>query len=185
MWDNGAFSAFTRGAEFDVQGYYAWLDSRLVPPHWAVVPDEIGGDEQAQRRMVGTWPYSKQLGAPVWHMHLPIGYLLRLLETWPKVCFGSSAEYWQVGSDAWRRRADEAWNAIAQSGGRPWVHMLRGLAMVDEHWPFASADSTNIARSHATRGRPAAMAASIDRRQTPARWRAPAEQLRLIEEGAP
>lgn len=38
MFDNGAFSAFTKGKEFDEDGYVEWVGCRLSAPHWAVVP---------------------------------------------------------------------------------------------------------------------------------------------------
>jgi hypothetical protein len=43
MWDNGAFSSYTKGKTTDWKGYYEWLESRLSHPHWAVVPDVIDG----------------------------------------------------------------------------------------------------------------------------------------------
>jgi hypothetical protein len=70
-------------------------------------------------------------------------------------------------------------NALCGDGPAPvWLHMLRGLRLAGSSYPFASADSTNVARNHAgtpTRGiarrSPGAMAAQIDRRQCPAHWR--------------
>ena len=43
MLDNGAFSAKTRGREFDRDGFYRWIEPILSHPHWAVVPDVIDG----------------------------------------------------------------------------------------------------------------------------------------------
>lgn len=147
MWDNGAFSAHTRGIRIDWNRYYIYLADKLFAPHWAVIPDEIGGDEYDQKRLVRTWPFSKTNAAPVWHMHLPISYLDYLCDHWPKVCFGSSAQFWQVGSPSWRARADQAWNMIAKKNHTTWVHMLRGLALSGDVYPFASADSVNVARN--------------------------------------
>lgn len=177
MWDSGAFSAFTRGAELDVTGYYTWLEPRLGHPHWAVIPDRIGGDEQEQRRLVGTWPFVDALGAPVWHVDLSIEHLLRLTERWTRICFGSAGRYWQVGSDEWCRRVDEAFNALAKRGPLPWVHMLRGLAMAGDRWPFASADSVNVARNFKDdNADPERMARRIDAVQCPVRWNTQPEQ---------
>ena len=75
MLDNGAFSTFTRGAAFDRDGFYAWIEPHLAHPHWAVVPDEIGGTVEQQRAMVSTWPHRREYGAPVWHLGLPLEYL--------------------------------------------------------------------------------------------------------------
>lgn len=47
MLDNGAFSAKTRGAEFDLAGFYNWVEPLLTHPHWAVVPDVIDAVQPA------------------------------------------------------------------------------------------------------------------------------------------
>lgn len=172
MWDNGAFSAFTKGKPFDPEAYARWVEPRLGHPHWAVAPDVIDGSEAEQRALLRKWPHPRALSAPVWHMGLSIDWLLELANEWPRICFGSTAAYWQVGSDSWQRRADEAWNAIEQRGLRPWVHMLRGLSLAGDRWPFASADSTNVARNFKdTNSCPERMARNIDAQQCPHRWR--------------
>jgi len=149
MLDNGAFSAFTRGFDLDINGFYEWIGPYLCHPHWAVVPDVIGGSVEDQRKMIKTWPFNKSLGFPVWHLGAPIEYLLELCDQWGHVCLGSSAQYWQVGSDSWARRMDEAFNAMSKTFGRlPWTHGLRMLAQSKERWPLASADSANVARNH-------------------------------------
>jgi hypothetical protein len=177
MWDSGAFSAFTKGKTVDWAKYYAWLDPLLGHPHWGVVPDVIDGSVEAQRGLVATWPFSKELGAPVWHMALPISYLIDLANHWPRICFGSSGAYWQVGSEKWERRADEAFNALESRGLRPWIHMLRGLALCGDRWPFASADSVNVARNFKDSNTcPERMARRIDAIQSPIRWTLRAEQ---------
>lgn len=183
MWDNGAFSAYKSGAKFDPDAFAKWVEPRLGHPHWAVVPDVIDGDVEQQRAMVQTWPHPRELSAPVWHMALPIDWLIELADAWPRVCFGSSGAFWQVGSESWERRADEAWNALERRGLRPWVHMLRGLALAGERWPFASADSVNVAlnfKGSKTRELtpvcPERMARNIDARQCPIRWQMRPEQ---------
>ena len=98
MLDNGAFSAKTRGHEFDLPGFYKWVEPILAHPHWAVVPDVIDGSVEQQRGMVATWPFRKEFGIPVWHLGLPIDYLLELCDQWGRVCFGSAGAYWDVGS---------------------------------------------------------------------------------------
>jgi hypothetical protein len=110
-------------------------------------------------------------------MGLPIDYLVELADEWPRVCFGSSQQYWQVGSDLWCRRADEAFNALAKRGPLPWVHMLRGLNLCGDRWPFASADSVNVARNFKdTNTDPERMARRIDAVQNPIKWTLKAEQ---------
>lgn len=171
MWDNGGFTAFTKGKAVDWAKFYAWLENKLGHPHWAVVPDVIDGTVEQQRELTAQWPFPKHLGAPVWHMGLDFDYLIELADTWPRICFGSSGAYWQVGSLAWERRADEAFNHLEKRGLRPWVHMLRGLAVCGDRWPFASADSVNVARNFKdTSSCPERMARRIDAVQCPVKW---------------
>lgn len=181
MWDNGAFSLHTKGKAVDWSRFYKWLEPRLGHPHWAVIPDVIDGDLAANQQLVAEWPFSALLGAPVWHMAEPITALLQYTEDFPRVCFGSSGAYWQVGSDAWCRRADEAFNELERRGLRPWVHMLRGMAVSGKRWPFASVDSVNVARNFKdTRSCPEAMARVIDAVQCPVKWTPQYEQLEFI-----
>lgn len=171
MWDNGAFSAYTKGKPIDPMKFADWVEPKLGHPHWAVVPDVIGGDVEDQRAASKDWPHPKELSAPVWHLNLPIDWLIELADNWPKICFGSSGAYWQVGSESWARRCDEAFNALERRGLRPWVHMLRGLALSGDVWPFASADSVNVARNYKdTNACPERMARRIDSVQCPVKW---------------
>lgn len=174
LLDNGAYSVYTRGIKFDEKGYYKWLDPILAPPHWAVVPDVIKGDEKAQRAMVARWRFGRNLGAPVWHLGLSLNYLYKLTDEWPRVCLGSSAEYWQVGSPHWARRMDQVFDALAKRHQRlPWLHGLRMLSQTTR-WPLSSADSVNVGRNFKTVGTCAeCMAMRIDAKQPKARWRSP------------
>lgn len=172
MLDNGAFSAFTRGKALDAGAYYAWLDPVLHAPHWAVIPDVIDGSVEDQRAMMRGWPFPPYRSAPVWHLGLSIDWLLELADKWPRVCFGSSGRYWQVGSPDWCRRVDEAFDALARRHPRlPDIHMLRGMAMCGDRWPFASVDSVNVARNYKdTNTDPERMARRIDSVQCPGGW---------------
>lgn len=181
MWDNGAFSLHTRGKPVDWSAYYRWLEPRLGHPHWAVIPDVIDGDLEANKQLVAQWPFRRGFGAPVWHMAEPIETLLEYADDFDRVCFGSSGAYWQVGSDTWSRRADEAFNALELAGLRPWVHMLRGMAVAGKRWPFASVDSVNVARNFKDDNScPEAMARVIDSVQCPVRWTPTETQMELI-----
>lgn len=167
MFDNGAFTIHQQGGELDVAAYYAWLRPMLRHPHWAVIPDVIGGREYEQREMVLTWPFPKFFGAPVWHLGLSIDYLIELAAEWPRICFGSSEDYWQVGSPSWRGRMHEAFAALEDAGLSPWVH---GLRMMNEagNWPLASVDSVNVARNYKDReDMPGRMAGRLDRVNAP------------------
>jgi hypothetical protein len=147
LWDNGAFSAFTRGQEIDEPALYAWLESRLYHPHRAVILDKIGGDVGEQRAMLKRWPLPRDLSWPVWHLDKPLDYLSELADEWPAVCLGSAGAYWEVGSVSWERRMGQAFEHLAKRGRLPWLHGLRMLGQV-KGWPLASADSTNVAQNY-------------------------------------
>lgn len=173
MLDNGAFSAKTRGVEFDQKGFYQWVEPILSHPHWAVVPDVIDGTVEQQREMVATWPFRREFGIPVWHLGLPITYLIELCDQWGRVCFGSAGAYWQIGTPSWCGRMDEAFNALVNAFGNqlPWVHGLRMLGQAEGPWPLASADSTNVAQNFKTRiGCAECMAERIDSINPPPLW---------------
>lgn len=183
MWDNGAFSLHTQGKAVDWSAFYAWVEPRLGHPHWAVVPDVIDGDIADNLDLVRAWPHPKDMAAVVWHLAEPVDHLIRLVDHgFGKVCFGSSGRYWQVGSEDWERRADEAFNALAKRGPLPWVHMLRGLALCGDRWPFASADSVNVARNYKdARTCPERMVRRIDAVQCPITWTVRAKQMEMFE----
>lgn len=171
MFDNGAFSAFTRGLAFDEAAYYRWLEPILAHPHWAVVPDVIDGTVDQQRERVARWPFRRELGLPVFHLGMPLPYLFELAEKWPRICLGSSGAYWNIGSMAWCGRMDEIFNALAKRGPLPWLHGLRMLGQAGERWPLASADSTNVAQNWKRDACcPEGKAAPIDAVQTPLTW---------------
>ena len=181
MWDNGAFSLYTQGKAVDWAGFYDWLEPRLGHPHWAVIPDVIDGDVEQNVALVKQWPFRKELGAPVWHLSEPIEVLLDYAEKFGRVCFGSSGAFWQVGSEAWCRRTDLAFNELSRLGGFPWIHMLRGMAVAGKRWPFASVDSVNVARNHKRQKTcPEAMARTIDAVQCPVKWQVQSEQMEMI-----
>lgn len=178
MLDNGAFSAWKRGAKTDWDGYYAWCDEWFrYPTTWAVIPDVIDGGEEENDALVEQWPLERTRGAPVWHMHESFDRLLELALGWPRICIGSSGKYAQLDTPEWHARMVEAWNALAsrppQHGRLPWVHMLRGMDLAGSCYPFASLDSTNVARNHARNSSRCAarqMAHEIDGRQCPGSW---------------
>lgn len=182
MLDNGAFSLWRAGKKTDWPGYYAWADKWLDhPTTWAVIPDVIGGADEDNDDLIRQWPHGEK-GAPVWHMHSPIDRLLRLVAEHPRVCIGSSAQYEIVLSERWERRMDNAFNALARRNARlPWLHMLRGMACSGMRWPFASVDSTDIARNHnRPQNTPRAMADRWDSIQSPGRWIVRPEQMELV-----
>jgi hypothetical protein len=183
MLDNGAFSAWRKGEPVgDWTAYYEWVDRWLdYPTTWAVIPDVIDGDEGDNSRLCRAWPF-RDRGAPVWHMHESLNRLVALIHSFPRVCIGSSGAFAVIMSDRWSRRMDEAWRTIDCVFKRtPNVHMLRGMSLIRERWPFASVDSSDIARNHnRNQNTPAKMRARWDAGQCPARFHDPGEQAELV-----
>ena len=181
MWDNGAFSFYTRKQETKWNKFYTWLESRLCHPHWAVIPDVIDGTVEENWSLIKEWPHRKDCAAPVYHLNEPFDHLQALLdEGFPKICFGSSGKYWQIGSASWERRMDQVFNRLSTNGQLPWIHMLRGLSLSGDKWPFASADSVNVARNFSDQKLcPERMARRIDSVQCPIVWHYKPEQLEL------
>jgi hypothetical protein len=147
VFDNGAFSAWTRGEVLDVPGYVAWCQEWRRHPgfEWALIPDVIDGDEAENDAMLADWPREVP-GVPVWHLHESVDRLVRLGHEWPTVALGSSGQWRSPGTEAWWGRIAEAMNALCDEHGRP-PCKLHGLRMLDPAiftgLPLASADSTN------------------------------------------
>lgn len=190
MLDNGAFSFWkkaladpygvrpgqpptlrpTRGDWWE--GFYEWAEPWLAyPTTWAVIPDVIDGTEDDNDRLLEEWTATGlRKGAPVWHMHEPLDRLRRLCANYEKVCIGSSGQYATLSTPGWHRRMQQAMNTVCASA-TPWLHMLRGMGFSGGVYPFASVDSTDIARNHnRPQNIPVAMARRWDRMQCPARW---------------
>jgi len=149
--DNGAYSAWRAGSPIvDWNGYYAWARECLRIPacDFAVIPDIIDGTEADNDALVAAWPLPQWFGAPVWHLHESLDRLHLLVAEWPRVCLGSSGEFAQIGTVRWWGRMAQAMRAACDERGRPRakLHGLRMLAPdVFTRFPFASADSTNVA----------------------------------------
>lgn len=69
--DNGAFSAWKSGKTIDWRTYYCWVADlhRLPNFDFAVIPDVIDGDEEANDALLAEWPWrdeakSRGIGAP-------------------------------------------------------------------------------------------------------------------------
>jgi hypothetical protein len=149
--DNGAFAFWKTGKRTDWGLYYEFVDKWRLHPgfDWAVVPDVIDGSADENDALLAQWPFGGFAGVPVWHLHEPIDRLVRMSHEWPRVAFGSSAQYSKVGSEIWWRRASEAMDAVCVDGSP--ICKIHGLRMLDPRvftlLPFSSADSTNVARN--------------------------------------
>ena len=150
--DNGAFSAWRSGQAFDFRGYQSWAREWLAHPacDWCIIPDVIDGDEAENDRLIDEWNIKPDVSVPVWHLHESLGRLNRLCLGWPRVALGSSGEWSNPGSRDWWSRINEAFAYITRATGQL-PCKLHGLRMLDPdiftRLPFASADSTNVARN--------------------------------------
>lgn len=151
--DNGAFSAWRAGKPItDWSAYYTFAAAAKRQPacDFVVIPDVIDGSEDENDNLAADFPFPKWFGAPVWHLHESFGRLERLAARYPRVCFGSSGEFAQIGTPQWWRRMHEAMRVICDDAGQPCCR-IHGLRMLDPRifgkFPFASADSTNIGRN--------------------------------------
>jgi hypothetical protein len=158
--DNGAFTLHKKGVstmdESYLDSFEAWAADILerCPQAVAVIPDVIGGTEEQNAELARQCMLNWDRCMPVWHLHESIGYLLELCEGFGYVAFGSSGEYWQVGTPKWHARIAEAFAAIdkweAESEGayiRPRIHMMRAQSMA-HLYAFDSSDSSNVAVNH-------------------------------------
>jgi hypothetical protein len=146
IFDNGAFSAWKRGLVMDIDGYIKWVEQWHKHPgfDWAIIPDVIDGDEQANDELVAAWP--RQLsGVPVWHMHESLDRLQYLCSEWRMVALGSSGQWPTPGTESWWKRMGNVMEFISDAGRPPCK--LHGLRMLDpaifSRLPLSSADSTN------------------------------------------
>lgn len=150
--DNGAFSAWRQGEPItDWSPFYAWAGKWLAHPgcDFALIPDVIDGGEADNDALLAEWPFTDR-GVPVWHLHESIERLVRLANSYQRVALGSSGQYADIGTPLWWARMGEAMVAVQGDDDFP-ICKLHGLRMLNPkvfgRLPFASADSTNVARN--------------------------------------
>ena len=154
--DNGAFSTWKAGVPFDLEGYAEWVIKWHRHPafDWALIPDVIDGDEDANAQMRAAWFNAvpdrlRQRAVPVWHLHESLDVLEYFTTAYDRVALGSSGDYAIVGAPAWWVRMHEAMEVLCEDR-MPKVR-IHGLRMLDptifSQFPLASADSKNVARN--------------------------------------
>jgi len=151
--DNGAFSFWTKGKKVDWNKYYEWVESNYERIEFFIIPDVIDGTEEENDKLIKECKLSK--GIPVWHIAESMDRLKRLMKDFDYICFGSSGEFGELGTEKWHKRMNEAMKIVCDESGKPKVkvHMLRCLdAKLFTQYPFYSGDSTNLARNHARDG---------------------------------
>jgi len=147
--DNGAFSFWRAGKEYDFTGYAEFVRDWAVHPGfaWAIIPDIIDGTEEENDALICDCPF---VGVPVWHLHESLDRLDRLSRSHHTVALGSSGEWSTPGTGPWWARMSTALAVVCGDLGRPRCK-LHGLRMarpeIVARVPFASVDSTNIARN--------------------------------------
>jgi len=149
--DNGAFTFWKNKEKPNWQPYYDFILGLKNHPRFdfCIIPDVIDGGEKENDDLLDKWPHGS-CGVPVWHMNESDERFIRLCNEYERVAIGSCGEY-DVNKprncvnklkDVIRHVVDDIGYPIAK------LHMLRGLNKnIFKHLPFASADSTNIARN--------------------------------------
>ena len=176
LLDNGAFTTWKQGREFDEIGFWDWANEAqgLYTEAVAVIPDQIGGTEadnlmMASRAIRGGLAEYPERCMFVWHTNDSMEQLKKAALLFNFIAIGSCAEHdIQKNWAAFYARAGKANQMIEavdlMTGRRPWVHVMRGLGKFHKFPRFDSADSTNIARNHCrTKGQPAHVRAMADR----------------------
>lgn len=151
--DCAAYTAWKQGTPItDWTPYYTFAEAGKRQPacDFAIIPDVIDGTEADNDVLLAEWPLPHWFGAPVWHLHESFQRLERLVDRFPRVCFGSSGDYAEIGTERWWQRMHHAMRVVCNDDGQPNCR-LHGLRMLDPgvfcRFPFASADSTNIGRN--------------------------------------
>jgi hypothetical protein len=154
--DNGAYSFWKSDTQIDLDAFYQWAEIWLRHPgcDFAIIPDVINGTEEENDTLIEK-TLQRGMGkesqwVPVWHLNESIDRLVRLCNDWPRVALGSSGQYATIGNREWWDRMSDAMDEITDQDGFP-MAKLHGLRMLDpgisSYIPFASADSTNVARN--------------------------------------
>jgi hypothetical protein len=150
--DNGAFSAWRKGSPIEEwEHYFAWIAGWTKHPgfDWFLIPDVIDGTEVENDALVESCR-TFEGAVPVWHLHESLNRLESLADRFRRVALGSSGEFSQIKTQRWWRRMAEAMDILCCGDGRPRCK-IHGLRMLDPEvftrFPFASADSTNVARN--------------------------------------
>ena len=148
--DNGAYSAWRKGKEYDFDGYEEFVRGWHRHPayDWCVIPDVIGGSEELNDEWLERWP-SELGGVPVWHLDESLERLERMVDGYGRLALGSSGVWDSVGTKGWWDRMGKVMTVVCDEEGRPRVK-LHGMRMLNwrvfSRLPLNSADSTNAQR---------------------------------------
>ena len=155
--DNGAFTTWRQGKKLDYDAVQDWVENWMYHPafDWALIPDVIDGDEDANDLLVEKWTLPASVSVPVWHLHESFNRLRYLCADFPRVALGSSGQWATPGTAGWWNRMSEVMDALCENG-KP-AAKLHGLRMLDpeifRYLPLSSADSTNAGVNSGTPSR--------------------------------
>lgn len=157
--DNGAFSTWRKAAGDDCQpgtewwqkhwaAYYDFVGGWFSRIEWFIIPDVIEGTEEENDELIEQVPaWLQDKAVPVWHSDESIERLLRLSQRFPRVAIGCCGPHRVIRTKAWHKRMDEVFRELYVN--RQLSVKIHGLRMLDvrvlSRYPFASADSTNVA----------------------------------------
>ena len=139
-FDNGAFSHWKNGQEFDGDGFQRRLDVALGlgTPCLAVVPDIVGGgldslefSESWRQRLPGHWP---------WYLALQDGMEVDVVES----VAGSYSGLFMGGTNAFKSTAAE-WVALSRRLDIPFHYGRAGIPRKVIHAKVVGADSLDSA----------------------------------------
>ncbi|EIM34060.1 hypothetical protein PGS1_22451 [Enterobacter cloacae subsp. cloacae GS1] len=153
---NGAFSAWDKSKKKKIavdwgrrsEKFYDFVGKWFSRIEWFLIPDVIEGSEEEndeQLELVPHWLASKAV--PVWHSDESIERLVRLSDRYEWVAIGCCGPHRHIRSKWWEHRMNEVFTELYIN--RNSEVKLHGLRMLDVRvlgmYPFASADSTNVA----------------------------------------
>ena len=152
--DNGAFSTWKKKKDntFDWSEhwteYYSFVNEYYHRIEGFIIPDVIEGTEKENDLLLSKCPrFFIEKAIPVWHSDESIDRLIRLCREFKTVAVGCCGEHRSIRSEAWKNRMTEAFHAVYIT--EKLDVKIHGLRMLDgralSQFPFASADSTNVA----------------------------------------
>lgn len=152
--DNGAYSFYRKEIKPDYSKFYKWLKNKNFT--YFFIPDVINGTEEENDKLINEVPeeFIKK-AIPVFHISESNERLERLMKEFNYIAFAATGEFWTVGSKIWFKRMHELMKIVCDESGKPKIkiHALRCLNYkVFIHFPFESADSSNLSRNHHKKG---------------------------------
>jgi len=118
--DNSAFTAWKQNIAIDFDKYGQWVETFTADEKfdWCIIPDVIGGSEEANDDLVRAWD-DKIPGVPVFHLHQDPKRFFRLAERFPIIGIGGSHIFPNLGSRSWWTRMTELMDTICDDQGQP------------------------------------------------------------------